>query len=444
MAARRDVPRRDCETIHRVFARRRPVMCAADLMNLRILFSLLSLSCLGAGCASSLPSSDRAAADQRDTWSVRMADSVLARNPDPTTLERADPKTPPKWSYATAFEVQAIGELGARTGDKRYLDYARQFMQAFVDDHGKIVSPTYKPDAAKLDDIEPGRLLLLLYRQTGEQPWLTAAGELVDQLRRQQPRNADGGFWHKRTYPHQMWLDGIYMACPFMAEYARTSGDAQWADEAARQILLIGTLTRDPRTGLYTHGYDDSRAELWADKETGRSPCVWGRAVGWYVMGIVDTLEALPANHPKRAALLDVLRDLADGIARTQDASSGVWYQVLDQPGREGNYLESSASCMFVYALAKAVRLRYLGAPYDDVARRGYRGVIDRFVKLDPQGSTISLTDTCQVAGLGGTPYRDGSFGYYVNERRSTNDAKGIAPFILASIEMETVAAARR
>jgi unsaturated rhamnogalacturonyl hydrolase len=135
-----------------------------------------------------------------------------------------------------------------------------------------------------------------------------------------------------------------------------------------------------------------------------------------------------------------VLRDVADGIARTQDAASGVWYQVLDRPGREGNYLESSASCMFVYAIAKAVRLGYLKAPHDDVARRGYRGIIDHFVKIDPQGNTISLTDTCQVAGLGGTPYRDGSFGYYVNERRATNDAKAIAPFILASIEMENAA----
>ena len=252
-----------------------------------------------------------------------------------------------------------------------------------------------------------------------------------------QPRTADRGFWHKQVYPHQMWLDGIFMACPFMAEYGKITGEKRWFDEAAHQILTIANHTRDAKTGLYFHGWDESRSQKWADKTTGLSPCIWARAVGWYIMGIVETLEHLPADHPRRQEIITLLSSLSDAIARAQDPKSGVWFQVMDQPTRAGNYLESSASCMFVFAIAKAVRLGALDPRHLEVARRGYQGIVRQFISIDQSTGLVSLTDTCQVAGLGGNPYRDGSFDYYISEPRISNDPKGLAPFILASLEME-------
>jgi unsaturated rhamnogalacturonyl hydrolase len=190
---------------------------------------------------------------------------------------------------------------------------------------------------------------------------------------------------------------------------------------------------------LYFHGWDESRTERWANKQTGQSPHVWGRAVGWYFMGMVETLEWLPNDHPRRSEILELFRNLAGAIATAQDAQSGVWWQVMDAPARKGNYLESSASCMFVYGMAKGVRLGLLDDKYRTVADKGYAGIIERFIWADPHNrGLVSLTDTCKVAGLGGKKnYRDGSFKYYISEPRIANDPKGIAPFILASMEME-------
>jgi unsaturated rhamnogalacturonyl hydrolase len=364
-------------------------------------------------------------------WSSRTADSILARHPRATSIESGEP---PRWSYSPSFAVYAVAQVGLRTGDTRYVDYARQYMDAFVDAHGWIITPTYRPDAFKLDDVAPGRLLILLHARDQDERWLTAARTLAAQLERQ-PRTADGGFWHKLVYPYQMWLDGIYMACPFMAEFGRVTGELKWVDEAARQILLIARHTRDATTGLYFHGWDECRSERWADPTTGRSPCIWGRAVGWYVMGIIETLEQMPPDHARRPEIVALLRGLAAAVGHAQHPATGVWYQILDQPGRDGNYLESSASCMFTFALAKAARLGHLGAADAAVARRGYDGVLSHFVKT--HDAFVDLTDTCQVAGLAGNPYRDGSRQYYLSEPRVTNDPKGVAPFILASLEIE-------
>ena len=234
-----------------------------------------------------------------------------------------------------------------------------------------------------------------------------------------------------------MWLDGIFMDCPFMVEFARRANEPAWYDEAAKQILTIAKHTHDPRTGLYYHGYDESRREKWANPQTGTSQCFWGRAVGWYALGIVETLRTLPADHPRRGEVLDVFQRLAEAITKVQDEKTGLWWQVLDQPDREGNYLESSASSMFVYALAAGARHGYLDRKYAPIARRGYHGMLRHFIETDPATGQVSLKDTCQVAGLGGRPYRDGSYAYYIREPRISNDPKGVAPFILAAMEME-------
>jgi unsaturated rhamnogalacturonyl hydrolase len=247
---------------------------------------------------------------------------------------------------------------------------------------------------------------------------------------------SENGFWHKQIYPYQMWLDGIYMASPFYAEFGKMVGEPAAFDDVARQITLIERHSRDAKTGLLYHGWDESKQQPWADRKTGCSPCFWGRALGWYAMAIVDVLDNLPHDHAQRPAILAVFARLAAAVAQVQDKASGLWYQVLDQGQHEGNYLEASGSGMFVYALAKAVRLGIVDASYLDIARRGYQGLVSRLIVVDDQG-LLNLEKVCGAAGLGGNPYRDGSYAYYVNERIVRNDYKGVGPFILASVEIE-------
>ena len=389
-----------------------------------LLVAVAACGCAGAGCSANDAKAQR--------WSVRMADATIARHPNPALME--DPE--PEWRYSSSFAVHAIARLGVETGERKYIDYARRYVEPFIDDHGKIVTDTYAPKKYRLDDVVPGRVLLLLYEQTRDGRFLVGPRQLAEQLTTQ-PRTSDGGYWHKQIYPHQMWLDGIFMDCPFMAEFARAANEPAWHDEAVNQILIIAKHTHDPKTGLYYHGWDESRKERWADPQTGTSRNFWGRAVGWYALGIVETLRSLPEDHPRRGEVLDVFRRLADAIAKVQDPKTGLWWQVLDQPNRSGNYLESSASAMFVYALSAGSRLGYLDTKYAEVARRGYDGIIERFIEVDPATGLVSLKDTCQVAGLGGRPYRDGSYEYYLREPRVANDPKGVAPFILAALEME-------
>ena len=393
------------------------------------------LACVTLLLSITLPS---AVAEEPQTapWSTRMADSIIYRHPKAGTIEPQKADRPPPWSYSTSLAVYAIAQVGLRTGNPKYLQYSRDYADDFLDSTGHIDPTRYKPQTYKLDDIAPGRLLLLLFHATHDDKYRNAALELTAQLK-DQPRNSDGGFWHKKIYPHQMWLDGIFMACPFLADAGATLHRPELFDEAATQIQLIASHTRDPNTGLFFHGWDESHAEKWANPSTGTSPNLWGRADGWFAAGIVETLDNLPPDHPARPKLIALLHDFARAIANAQDPSTHLWWQVLDQPRRAGNYPESSASCLFVFALAKAVRLGCLDKHYLDVARTGYDGILKQFVETDPATGTITLKDTCLVAGLGGSPYRDGSYQYYISEPRGSNDPKAMGPFILASLELE-------
>lgn len=209
-------------------------------------------------------------------------------------------------------------------------------------------------------------------------------------------------------------------------------------DDIAHQFILIEQHTRDPHTGLLYHAWDESKQQRWANPETGCSPHFWGRAIGWYGMAIVDVLDFLPRDHPHRAALIAILQRALDAIVRVQDARTGVWYQVLDQAARAGNYLEASASSMFVYAMAKGARQNYLDEKFASIARRAFAGIVARFVTTNTNG-TLNLHFTCQSAGLGGAPYRDGSYEYYVSEPIITNNHHGVGAFILAAAEIETI-----
>jgi unsaturated rhamnogalacturonyl hydrolase len=351
-----------------------------------------------------------------------------------TALWRDSAGYPSRWTYDHGLVLKGIERVYATTNDKQYLDFIRRNLDHFVSDDGSI--RTYKLDDYNIDNILPGRNLLFLYKTTGNEKYRKAAALLREQLKTQ-PRTSEGGFWHKKIYPSQMWLDGLYMGEPFYAEYAATFDEPAAFDDIAKQFILMERHSRDDKTGLLYHGWDESKQQRWANRTTGRSPNFWGRALGWYAMALVDTLDYFPQKHPQRAELLAILNRLARAVAKYQEARSGLWYQVLDKGDAKGNYLESSAACMFVYALAKGVRNGYLPASFMKVANDGYRGIQKVFVKYDANGQ-FNLAGTVSVAGLGGNPYRDGSYEYYLSEKVVTNDPKGVGAFLLMATEIET------
>jgi unsaturated rhamnogalacturonyl hydrolase len=387
-------------------------------------FAGFALMILGTGLAPSSQSADG------KSWAERMAASEMKRQGDLLFFGK-NPKA--KWAYETGVFLKGLEALWIRTGDARYFDYIQGVMDSYVESDGAI--KTYKEEDYNLDNINCGKLLLTLYAKTGDTKYKKAADLLIKQLEKQ-PRTKEGGFWHKQIYPYQMWLDGIYMASPFLAQYGKIFNKPSAFDEVANQILWIESHTRDRKTGLLYHGWDESRAQEWADPKTGLSKSFWGRAMGWYAMAIVDVLDSLPEKHPRRAAVIDVFRRLSKALADYQDKDSGLWYQVVDQGKREKNYLEASASSMFVCALAKGVRKGYIGKEYADAARRGYQGLITRLVKVDADGS-VNLTQVCSVGGLGGAQKRNGTFEYYMSEPVVSNDLKGVGAFLMASIEID-------
>jgi unsaturated rhamnogalacturonyl hydrolase len=356
------------------------------------------------------------------SWAQRMADATIARNP--VVHER--------WDYTAGLILLAIDRVGDVTNDARYRTYVRRNLDAVVQADGSI--RTYELNEFNLDQINEGRLLFDLYTRTRDERYRRAIERLREQLR-QQPRTSEGGFWHKKIYPHQMWLDGIYMAAPFLAQYAKTFGDTTAFDEVTHQILLIARHTRDPKTGLYYHAWDEAKAQIWADRQTGHSPHFWGRALGWYAMAIVDVLDFLPQTHRDRAAIIATFRELAAAITSVQDPVTGLWYQILDQPSRAPNYHETSASSMFVYALAKGAHMNIIADSYLDVARRGHDG-LTRYMTSTGGDTLLSLDRIVAVAGLGGNQQRDASFEYYMSEPVVSNDYKGVGAFILASLEL--------
>jgi len=321
-------------------------------------------------------------------WSAQMAGSVLKRHP-----LLAD-----KWRYEAGVVLSGIQQVWLKTQEQKYYDYIKSNIDPFIGPDGAI--QTYRLEEYNLDQINEGKLLFLLYNQTGDERYRQAAYLLRKQLQTQ-PRTSEGGFWHKQIYPHQMWLDGLYMAAPFLAEFAQTFGEPEGFDEVVRQITLIERHTRDPQTGLLYHGWDESKRQRWANPETGCSPCFWGRAVGWTMLAIVDVLDFLPQHHPGRESLLAIFERTASALAAVQDKTTGLWYQVLDQGDRPGNYLEASASAMFVYAFAKGIRQGHISEKYQAVATQGYQGILERFVEIDTQG-LVNLNGICAVAGLGG------------------------------------------
>jgi unsaturated rhamnogalacturonyl hydrolase len=357
------------------------------------------------------------------TWSTRMVESTLARYP----LKEA------QWHYEHGLQVMAIEKAGEITGEPRYINFVTDWVDYFVKPDGTI--RTYTVEEYNLDQINAGRLLFSAFRRSGDERYRKAIELLMTQLA-DHPRTNSNGYWHKKIYPYQMWLDGIYMGSPFRAEYAQTFNQPEIFDDIIHNVVLIEKQTRDPETGLLYHAWDESKQQRWCNPETGCSLYFWSRAVGWFIMAVVDILDYLPENHEKRQILVEILNRTVEAVVKVQDEASGLWYQILDLPDRKGNYLEASGSTMFVYGIAKGVRLGYLPAHYVLSARRGYHGILENLIKVDRDG-LLTLDNVCGGAGLGGDPYRDGSFEYYISEKIIPNDPKGVGPFILAALEME-------
>ncbi|OIR00118.1 unsaturated rhamnogalacturonyl hydrolase YteR [mine drainage metagenome] len=357
-----------------------------------------------------------------------MATTVFSTWKDSFALDNK----PAKWTYDMGVILKGMEGLWYKTSDAKYFNYIQSQTDFFISEDGSIKN--YKPDEFNIDNVNNGKLLLLLYRVTGNEKYWKAATILREQLKHQ-PRTKEGGFWHKKIYPNQMWLDGLYMAEPFYAEYASLADDGQAFDDIANQFIWMEQHARDEKTGLLYHAWDESKEQKWADKTTGRSPHVWARAMGWYADALVDALDYFPVNHPKRKILIDILNRLIIAIEKVQNKQTGLWLDILDEPKKKQNYFEASASCQFVYAIAKAVRKNYIPSAKIAIAKKGYDGIVQKFIK--EENGQINLYGTVKVSGLGGNPYRDGSFEYYMSEPVIKNDPKGIGAFLLASNEME-------
>jgi len=362
-------------------------------------------------------------------WSDKMALTLMKRHPEAYMIDDAKK---PKWDYVHALVLHSIEELYKKNPDPRYKAYIRGYVDNLVQADGSI--NTYEFEKYNIDLVLPGRLLFDVYETSKEDKYLKAL-QLIRKQLTEQPRTQSGGFWHKQIYPNQMWLDGLYMGEPFYAEYTAKFENGKSFDDIAKQFELIQLKATDPKTGLLYHGWDESKQMPWANKETGNSPNFWSRSLGWYAMALVDVLDYMPKDHPKRKELVKYLNNVSEALLKFQD-KSGLWYQVTDKGGEKGNYLEASGSAMFSYAFAKGANKGYLPAKYKKAANKAFDGLTTILIKKVDEDGGITLTNCCQVAGLGGNPYRDGSYEYYVNERKKDNDPKATGPFILAAIEL--------
>lgn len=373
-------------------------------------------------------------------YSVRMVESEMKRCPEAADLDGMGGKL--KWNYTTGLELLSFLDAAypSATGKGPVLEYVDAWYDAIVREDGSV-GANYKKANYSLDHVCPARTLFKLYELTGKQKYRACMDSIYLQLS-SQPRTEAGAFWHKKIYPYQVWLDGLYMGSPFYAGYSATllnSTHEKYVnfDDIADQFRIAYSKCYDYSTGLLRHAWDETGSMFWADPYTGRSAHSWGRAMGWYVMALVDVLDWMPEDHPARPDMLGILQGILETLPKYADKKTGMWYQVLDCPGREGNYIESTCSAMFTYAYLKAVEKGY-EPQYAKYAKRLYRNLVKTFIREEADG-TITLTQCCAVAGLGGKDHRSGDYDYYIHEKITENDPKGVGPFIWASLIYERI-----
>lgn len=359
-------------------------------------------------------------------------------------LERSTPQAPvwniekiregaqPSWNYMDGCMINAILELYLMKKDSKYLEFADAFIDYFVEEDGRIRS--YSPEEYNLDNINAGKTLFELYELTHKEKYRKAIDTVYSQIQGQ-PRTSTGNFWHKLIYPHQIWLDGLYMAQPFYMQYEATYNDGKGCMDSYKQFLHVYDLMRDTRNGLYYHAYDDSRQMFWCDKVTGLSDNFWLRALGWYAMALIDTMDVMPVFMSKeKEQLRTIYQELIDSMLPYQDEETGMWYQVVNRGGIAPNYLETSGSAIFAFAIMKSVRLGLLDNSYYARGKKAFDGICR--TRLSEKDGELQLEGICLVAGLGNRENREGTFDYYMREPIVKNEAKGVAPLILAYIEV--------
>lgn len=372
------------------------------------------------------------AAQPARTWGQRLADTLLADHPELWRMRKSDGDY--RWSYTPGLVGLGLLRLHDQSPDPRYSAYVKAYVDHYVDADGGIA--TFVPEEFNIDSLLSGRLLFPLLDATGDARYRAAIERLREQLR-WQPRTRDGIFWHKLKYPWQVWLDGLYMGAPFYAEATARFGPPADFDDVARQFRESRARLVDARSGLLFHGWDESRFERWSDPATGRSPGFWTRSLGWFAMALADAWEQFPAAHPARAELARSLADLSAALLAVRDPRSRIWWQVPDAGGREGNFLEASGSAMIAYAWARGARSGMIEPRYRDLARESFDGLVSELVDRHEATGRVTLRNVCRSAGLGGSPYRDGSYAYYVSTEVVANDAHGVGAFLLASAEIE-------
>ena len=384
-----------------------------------------------------------------DNYSQWLTFSEMKRVPQSYMLDFAKK---PRWSYVMGIELEAMLDTYLNYGGDDIRKYCQLYTDTMINTKGEI--RTYKLEDYNLDQIRTGHFVARMYEKYPEAKNLAAMKTLMKQLDKQ-PRTKEGVYWHKAIYAYQVWLDGIFMGLPYRCLTARMLLKPKKAqriyDDAVNQISKTYERTLDPKTGLNRHAWDETHEMFWADKETGLSQHCWGRAQGWYTMALIELLDAMPEDYERRGEVIELLRKDLDAVIKWQDKETGLWYQVMDQPGRKGNYLESTCSSMFAYVLMKATNKGYLGDKYFLAGKKAYQGILKNFIRVNAD-KTISLTNCCAVAGLGPgmseavkkaapnvkeNKRRDGSYDYYLSEPVRDNDAKGVGPFIWASLEYE-------
>ncbi|MEN2398839.1 glycoside hydrolase family 88 protein [Flavobacterium sp. MC2016-06] len=391
---------------------------------------LIGLMLFSRGISTAQETSKPAVVISKDLkWSERMALSIMKRDPKAWQIDNGEK---PKWDYKLGLVMMSFERLYQKTNNPIYSTYVKDYYETVVNPSGEILN--YKLEDYNIDSVNAGKVLFDLYNQTKDNRYLIALQTLRKQLETH-PRTNSGGFWHKKIYPNQMWLDGLYMGTPFYAQYSSTFNEGKDFDDIAKQFEQVHLHTLDKKTGLLFHAWDESKKMDWANKETGTSPNFWSRSIGWYMMALVDDLDYMPKDHPKRKELIQYLNDISKAVAKYQD-QSGLWYQVTDSGKKQGNYLEASGSEMFVYAFAKGVNKGYLPVSYKKLAQKGFDGITKKLITVDADGE-IHITQVCASAGLGGNPYRDGSYEYYIKEKIKVDNSHGLGPFILAALELE-------
>jgi unsaturated rhamnogalacturonyl hydrolase len=354
--------------------------------------------------------------------SVAMVETTMRRFPDASTLGT--------WGYQQALFLFGEFLVYKRTHDARYLTYIRSWADANVDKDGAIDRPI-----DSLDYMLPGRLMLQLYKETGDQRYAAAARTIRRRLDTY-PRTEDGAFWHATTRQHQLWLDGTYMSLPFLVEYGEAFNDRKYAyDEAAKQLLLYAHHLNDPQTGLFFHGYDESGAQPWADPVTHRSGFFWARSIGWFGMALIDVLANMPKDHPHRAELIALVRQLAQAYEKYQDQATGLWFNVVNRPREPGNWPETSASSMYTYMLENGVERGYLDAKDRSVACKGYRGVLSQLTATSD--GDLHIADICDGTDVSG-------LAYYLARPRKTDDLHGLGAFLIMNERMRVSSCASR